>query len=67
MIEVKNKTKGPVSILVKSFSKKRQNTTKTLTNQLIPGLKSVDISEERAVLSHLEKLKKDGLISFKLK
>mgnify|MGYP003420474085 FL=1 len=63
MIKVKNKTKGPVSVIVKSFSAKRQH-TKSLTSLLIPGLKTVLISDERAILPHLEKLRKEGLISF---
>lgn len=70
MYEVKNLTKSPVQIVIKSFATKNPNSKsfmkpKRFTTLNIFGNKREYISDERVYESHLETLRKKGLISYR--
>ena len=64
MIEIRNKSAGPVQIVVRSFSDRREH-AREMTVLNIPGKKTFEISEERVVPGELERKKKMGLINFR--
>ena len=62
MIEIRNKTPGPVQIIVRSFSERRTN-AKAFTVLNIPGFQIREISDERAIDLYLNRAKREGLIT----
>lgn len=64
MMEIKNRTSGPVQLLVKSFSPRREHSN-AFTVQNIPGHKTIRLADERIVDEYLQRNKAWGLISYK--
>ena len=62
MIEIRNKTTGPVQLIVRSFSDRRKH-VKQLTCMNIPGLRTVLIEDERGVDKYIKQAESWGLIS----
>lgn len=62
MIEIRNKTAGPVQLIVRSFSDRREH-AKALTRLNIPGHKKIHLADERIVPEYLERCKRWGLLS----
>jgi hypothetical protein len=64
MIEIQNKTPGPIQLVVRSFSDRREH-AKAMTVLNIPGRKSVPLAEERIVKDDLDRKVKWGLLAYK--
>jgi len=62
MLEIRNKTRGPVQLIVKSFSNRREH-SKSFTTLNIPGLQTVMLEDERVYDVSVERLKKWDMIS----
>jgi hypothetical protein len=62
MIEIRNKTSGPVQLVVKSFSPRREH-AKALTVLNIPAKKTRLLKDEQVVDTYLERNIKWGLLS----
>lgn len=62
MIEIRNKTPGPVQLIVRSFSHRRKH-ARAFTCQNIPGLKTIYLKDERAVDKYIKLAEKEGLIT----
>ena len=62
MIKIRNKTNGPVQLIVKSFSNRREH-AKALTVKNIPANLPVYLSDERIVDEYLQRSEKWGLLS----
>jgi len=62
MIEVRNKTPGPVQLVVRSFSDRREH-AKAMTVLNIPGRKTVLLEDERVVSEYLDRNVKWGLLT----
>lgn len=62
MIEIRNKTAGPVQLIVRSFSNRREH-AKAFTTLNIPGHKTVLLEDERVVPEYLERSKQWKLLS----
>lgn len=64
MIEIRNKTKGPVQLIVRALSENREH-VKEFTTLNIPGHKTVLLSDERVVKEYLDRNQRWGLLSAK--
>ena len=64
MIEIRNRTHGPVQLIIRSFSDRREH-AKAMTVLNIPGKKSILLAEERVVQSDLDRKVAWGLLAFK--
>jgi len=62
MIKIRNKTSGPVQLIVRSFSPRREH-AKAFTCQNIPAHQTILLPDERVVDTYLERSKKWGLLS----
>ncbi len=62
MIEIKNKTRGPVQVLVKSATAPRAFTTLIVAG-IGAGFNVVNITDEQAIPEILERLEKIEMIS----
>lgn len=61
MIEIKNKTKSPVSVLVRS-----RKSPRSFTSLIIPGIgkgKNIRLIQDEANTEYIERVEKWGLIS----
>lgn len=69
MYEVKNRTSGPVQLVIRSRNsysplvERRHSAALTCLN--IPGFKTVYVEDERIVNKYLEQCKSSGLLSYK--
>ena len=64
MIEIRNKTAGPIQLIVRSFSKRREH-AKALTTLNIPGRASVVLKDEQVVKEYLERSKQWKLLTYR--
>jgi len=64
MIEIRNKTPGPVQLVVRSFSDRREH-AKAMTVLNIPGRKTVLLKDEQVVSEYLDRNVKWGLLTAK--
>ncbi len=62
MIEIRNKTAGPVQLIVRSFAPNREH-AKAFTSKNIPGRTTILLSDEQVVDTYLERNKKWGFLS----
>ena len=62
MIEIRNRTAGPIQLVVRSFSDRREH-AKAMTILNIPGRKTILLEDERIVPNDLERKVKWGLLS----
>ena len=64
MIEIRNRTKGPVAIICRSFAANREK-VKSMTVLNIPGNKTITVADERVEEMYLQRHKKWGQIDFR--
>ena len=64
MLEIRNKTPGPINLTVRSFSDKRVHTN-AMTCKVLPGREKCILEDEQVVNTYIERYKKWGLIATK--
>ena len=64
MIEIRNRTAGPIQLVVRSFSDHREH-AKAMTVLTIPGRKTITLAEERIVKNDLDRKVEWGLLTAK--
>jgi len=63
MIEIKNRTPGPIQLMVRSFSKRNEH-PKAFTTLTIPGFKTILLEDDEVITKYLERNKNWGLLSY---